>query len=295
MTRSMQARLAAAYLIPLFLVSVQKANAQGAITIPSAAASADQTALSVSGTNFCAAPTVTLGGASLSVASATPALITANLPSLTPGTYYLVVSCGTLAARTAYFDVTIGSAAPTTAAGGCRVDGQRYADCGNGTVTDSMTGLVWLKDAACAALGTAGFPAANAGAAALHNGECGLTDGSAAGDWRLPTRAEWLATLQGPQGLIATFAPTCPAPPLKANDGTSCYQAAPPGPAAHQHAFLNVVAGGYWSSSTYELDPTFAYLVDLSATNVANTNAIVPHFQVAVLTLNLWPVRGESK
>jgi hypothetical protein len=55
----------------------------------------------------------------------------------------------------------------------------RYADCGNGTVTDSVTGLTWLKDAAC--LGSAHWAAANQAAAALASGQCGLTDRSSPG------------------------------------------------------------------------------------------------------------------
>ena len=281
------------------LLSVPCAKAQ-ALTIQSAAPNAAQTVLTITGSNYCAAPAVTLGGSPLGVTSAIPTQITATLPALSPGTYYLVVSCGTFAGRTVYFNVTIGAAgssAPgTTAAGGCWVSGQRYADCGNGTVTDSATGLIWLKDANCATFGTIGFAAANAGAAQLESGQCGLTDGSAAGNWRLPTRAEWLATLQGPQGLIGQFAATCnPAPALKANNGTTCFAATIQGSGAAQHAFMNVVTGGYWSSSTYELDAAYAYLADLSVTNVSDGNAAVPHFVANGLTLNVWPVRSGSK
>ena len=137
------------------------------------------------------------------------------------------------------------------AAGGCWVSGQRYADCGNGTVTDSTTGLIWLKDAACASLGTVDYAEANTEAGELHSGECGLSDGSVRGDWRLPTREEWLETLAGPQGFIAQYDPTtCLHPALRANDGTTCYSAAAQGTGADQHAFLNVVSGGYWASST---------------------------------------------
>ena len=153
-----------------------------------------------------------------------------------------------------------------TASGGCWVNGQRYADCGNGTVTDSATGLIWLKDAACATLGTPDYAGANAAARGLHSGQCGLSDGSVAGQWRLPTGDEWLATLAGPQHLIAQYSSaTCSGPIFRANDGVTCYSAAAAGPAAGQHAFLNVVAGGYWSSSTYKLD-----LADLSVANLSN-------------------------
>src|SRR3954463_547917 len=99
----MKNRLAIAFLTMLLPVSVQRANAQGAISIQSVTANANQTVLTISGANYCAAPVVTLGGASLAVTNAIPAQITATLPVLPPATYYLVVSCGSLAGRTAYF------------------------------------------------------------------------------------------------------------------------------------------------------------------------------------------------
>ena len=178
MNRLMQTRFEVVFLTAFLLASAQKANAQ-TLTIQNT--TTNQTTLSVSGTNYCALPAVTLGGTSLSVLTATPTFITATLPSLAPGTYYLVVSCGTLAGRTVYSFVTLGL---QKAAGGCWVNDQLYADCGNGTVTDSVTGLIWLKDAACAALGTPNFAATNAAARGLHDGQRGLSDGSAAGEWR---------------------------------------------------------------------------------------------------------------
>lgn len=50
-----------------------------------------------------------------------------------------------------------------------------------------MTGLVWLKNANC---NYADYAGANACAATLQNGMCGLTDNSSPGDWRLATKAE---------------------------------------------------------------------------------------------------------
>jgi hypothetical protein len=300
MKTSRTTRFAIALLAVLLPASVQRASAQ-ALTIQSASTNANQTALTIAGSNYCASPTVTLNGISLLVTGATASQITATLPAMASGTYYLIVSCGTLAGKTVYFDVTLGvgnGGTSTRAAAGCWVNGQRYADCGNGTVTDSVTGLIWLKDAACTALGVTDFATANAEAAALHSGQCSLTDGSAAGDWRLPTRSEWLATLQGPQGLIAQYLNNCPAPQLKANDGVTCFSSSEQGSAAGQHAFLNVVAGGYWSSSTYELAPTYAYLANLGAAtvgSVGNPGNIVFDYQINGLTLNVWPVRGGSK
>jgi hypothetical protein len=71
----------------------------------------------------------------------------------------------------------------------------RFTDNGDGTITDNMTNLVWLKDATCDDLGTTGYgpwATAIAAANALYDitpnpssGDCGLSDGSSAGDWRL--------------------------------------------------------------------------------------------------------------
>ena len=66
----------------------------------------------------------------------------------------------------------------------------RFTDMGDGTIRDNETGLIWLKNASCSELpgtdtsGRADWDTATAAAAGLENGTCGLTDGSAAGDWR---------------------------------------------------------------------------------------------------------------
>ncbi len=64
----------------------------------------------------------------------------------------------------------------------------RFTDNLDGTVTDNLTGLIWLKDANCfgAKLWTEALSDANG----LASGSCGLTDGSIAGDWRLPNYKE---------------------------------------------------------------------------------------------------------
>lgn len=71
------------------------------------------------------------------------------------------------------------------------VEEARFTDLGDGTVRDNTTGLIWLKEADC--LGYASWEQALLIAAALGEGQCGLTDGTAAGDWRLPTIGEWEA------------------------------------------------------------------------------------------------------
>ena len=70
----------------------------------------------------------------------------------------------------------------------------RYTDNGDGTIRDNNTGLIWLKDAFCYDLnGSSGahWDDAVSAVASLASGNCNLTDGSVAGDWRLPLMLEW--------------------------------------------------------------------------------------------------------
>jgi hypothetical protein len=81
-------------------------------------------------------------------------------------------------------------------------NGGRYEISGRGTVTDCRTGLIWLQDANCKdSLGLTGIDKSQGylnwynamkWVAALGGGYCGLFDGSSAGDWRLPTKTEWM-------------------------------------------------------------------------------------------------------
>lgn len=64
----------------------------------------------------------------------------------------------------------------------------RFTDNNNGTVTDNLTGLIWLKNAN--AFGRRTWAQAMSDANGLHSGMHSLTDGSKAGDWRLPNLRE---------------------------------------------------------------------------------------------------------
>src|SRR5437016_1537761 len=70
----------------------------------------------------------------------------------------------------------------TSAANECGDKSKRYADCGNGTVTDTVTGLIWLKQSDC--LPAASWEDAQKAVAGLKDGDCKLKDGSSPGDWR---------------------------------------------------------------------------------------------------------------
>ena len=65
----------------------------------------------------------------------------------------------------------------------------RFTDLGNGTIRDNETGLIWLKNADC--FRWKSFKKAMELVDELKSGQCGLSDGSIAGDWRLPAVWEW--------------------------------------------------------------------------------------------------------
>ena len=136
----------------------------------------------------------------------------------------------------------------------------------NGTVTDNLTGLIWLKNANCSATlggvantGT-GLTWANAltWSNNLASGSCGLTDGSTAGQWRLPSRNELESLVD-----ISISNPALPA--------------------AHPFG-TSVQSDGYWSSSSYSGNTTNAWHVDMYDGVVVNLNKADGNY--------VWPVRA---
>jgi hypothetical protein len=107
----------------------------------------------------------------------------------------------------------------------------RFADNGDGTVTDKLTGLVWLKNANCYDR-TMSWNEALFSVNSLSNGQCGLSDGSTAGTWRVPNRKELLSLMN-----FAYYSPS-----LSNLVGTGKWSQGDP--------FDNVVLSRYWSSST---------------------------------------------
>lgn len=156
----------------------------------------------------------------------------------------------------------------------CFDDANRYVDCGNGTVTDTVTGLVWLKNANCT---WAQYSTVNAWAAALQDGVCGLTDNSSPGDWRLPTKAEWQATVARAVALGCTGAN---APSLTDTAGTGCFSVG-------NQPFINVDPGGFqWSSTADEVDPSKGFELYL-------TNGVVTAFP-KTFGASGWAVRSGN-
>ena len=75
----------------------------------------------------------------------------------------------------------------------------RFIDKRDGTVSDNLTGLIWLKNAKCFRM--MDWESARLAVKRLKDGDCGsepdliLSDGSSAGDWRLPTMKELCALI----------------------------------------------------------------------------------------------------
>jgi len=117
----------------------------------------------------------------------------------------------------------------------------RFTDNGNGTVTDKLTGLIWMKNAN--AFGPKTWADALTAANGLASGSGGLTDGSKAGDWRLPNVKELQSLVD-----YGRFSPALPA-------------GAP---------FTGVQSSDYWSSTTGAASATYAWLVGFGDGFVGN-------------------------
>jgi hypothetical protein len=133
----------------------------------------------------------------------------------------------------------------------------RFTDNGNGTVTDTLTGLIWLKEADC--WGQLTWSQALIYAHGLVNGQCGLSACSIAVDWRLPNVKEMTSLID-----------------------YDFYS-----PAMHQSSsFNNVQSSFYWSSTTNPgyFSPTYAWAVDLEYGGASYAHK--------GNYLYVWPVRG---
>jgi len=111
----------------------------------------------------------------------------------------------------------------------------RFTDNEDGTVTDNLTGLVWLKNADC--FGQNDWSSAMTYSNGLASGSCGLSDGSVAGDWRLPNIRELLSLINfGYNG-----------PAVSDTLGTAKWTEGNP--------FNSIQQFYYWSSSPIRNDP----------------------------------------
>jgi hypothetical protein len=149
----------------------------------------------------------------------------------------------------------------------------RFTDNGDGTITDNNTGLIWLKDAFCNDLnGSSGhdWNDSISAVAGLASGSCNLTDGSVAGDWRLPLMLEWEAFIcfQFPSSLRNVCN----------TEGDGEWEEGDP--------FINVWGAGsfYWTGTEY--DSTRTWSISLYTGAFVTTDKIFSHY--------IWPVRNEK-
>ncbi len=131
----------------------------------------------------------------------------------------------------------------------------RFTDNSNGTITDNLTGLIWLKNANCL---SGQWTAALKDVGSLANGQCGLTDGSATGQWRLPNVRELESLVNIGQSNMATWLNT--------------------------QGFSSVQSGHYWSSSTYAPSTDNTWYVNLSDGHTYWGNKNISYY--------VWPVRS---
>jgi len=139
----------------------------------------------------------------------------------------------------------------------------RFTDNGDGTVTDERTGLLWLKNANCFSYQI--WSTATSSAAGLNNGECGLTDLSVEGDWRLPTKEEF-------QGIGTD-------PPTTWDSGVPGVTWTMPG-----LPFVSVEPDWYyWSSTEYSTNAWYAVMSNGSANGGSKASSFY-----------VWPVRLDN-
>jgi hypothetical protein len=155
------------------------------------------------------------------------------------------------------------------------IDGNRYQDNFNGTVTDCRTGLIWLKDANCRDT-SGGIPkndingaltwydamkwVAGLGDTRPMNITCLLRDGSSAGDWRLPTKTEWMAMVSNAKKQVLFD------PALTKGTGVGIWSGG--------DIFNLVQSSFYWSLTSVVSEPDkvwFMYLYDGSVGNAPKT------------------------
>lgn len=91
--------------------------------------------------------------------------------------------------------------------GGTFSDEKRWYDNGDGTITDTTSGLIWLKNVGEVTVSPVVFCASNSFdlfvlMGTIGNGIAGLSDGSAPGDWRAPTEKEMQILTSGTEAVL---------------------------------------------------------------------------------------------
>lgn len=137
----------------------------------------------------------------------------------------------------------------------------------NGSVTDRLTGLVWLQNAGC--FGRLEFSDAIASANTLvgdNSSNCQLNDGSQAGEWRLPNIRELLSIVDFSKNALDRDQVVSPGTPFTGIVGFE------------ESGFPD----SYWSSTA--TGPNGAYTASMSVGWVNR--------EILSLLNNVWPVRN---
>jgi len=170
--------------------------------------------------------------------------------SFTPGNASVTVNNANVTGK----DFTVNAAITFSCTTGDLSPLGRWCDNGNGTLRDMTTGLIWLKDAGWG--GSYAWTDAFDGVSTVQNGTpSSLSDSSALGDWRLPTKDEFVALTTGTEHIRFS----------------SMYK------------FTNVQDGYYWSSSSF--DTSNAWFVNIDGDYVFYDDKGVSYPYV-------WPVRS---
>jgi len=139
----------------------------------------------------------------------------------------------------------------------------RFTDNGDGTVKDNLTNLIWLKNANC--FGNKTWIDALDAANNLAHGQCGLSDGSPPGKWRLANARELLSLVD-----YDNYSPALPS----------------------AHPFTNVNSKAYWSGTTVAGRTGVALLVNfLPEIGPESVLHDAPKFQ----RQGVWPVRVNEE
>ncbi len=148
----------------------------------------------------------------------------------------------------------------------------RFMNNNNGTVTDNLTGLVWLQNASCWLNRTwkGALLAANDLSDIHSSNDHGLSDGSKKGEWRLPSLREL-------QSLI-NYAHANPAVSNAVGNGKHDTEGDP---------FLNIHIWNYWPSTTFPADSKNAWFVNFyDGTIGVDSNRSLNYW--------VWPVRDPK-
>ena len=139
----------------------------------------------------------------------------------------------------------------------------RFTDNGDGTVTDNLTDLIWLKNTNC--FGNKNWADALDASNNLSDGQCGLSDGSTPGQWHMANARELLSLID--------YANTSPA-------------------LSSGHPFTKADSNAYWSSTTDANRMEAALVVNMAPVPEAEP---ILHDVMKDESRRVWPVRVGSE